>query len=60
MGFRPTSLSAPCATRNCSAAAFAANAGGDQSYGYYLTRIGRAAIAAASRVTQFAIIPALA
>jgi hypothetical protein len=31
-----------------------------RSYRYYLTRIGRAAIAAASRITQFAIIPALA
>jgi hypothetical protein len=31
-----------------------------RTYRYYLTRIGRAAIAAASRITQFAIIPALA
>jgi hypothetical protein len=31
-----------------------------RTYRYYLTRIGRAAIAAASRLTQFAIIPALA
>ena len=31
-----------------------------RTYPYYLSRIGRAAIAAASRITQFAIIPALA
>ena len=31
-----------------------------RTYRYYLTPIGRAAIAAASRITQFAIIPALA
>jgi hypothetical protein len=31
-----------------------------RTYRYYLTRVGRAAIAAASRITQFAIIPALA
>ena len=31
-----------------------------RTYRYYLTRIGRAAIAAASRLTQFAIVPALA
>ena len=30
------------------------------TYRYYLTRIGRGAIAAASRITEFTILPALA
>ena len=60
-----SSRSCPIATiRTCRVSSSPAFPRRDQtrhrSYRYYLTRLGRAAIAAACSVTQFNIVPALA